>query len=127
MKGEAEEELLDKDMKNKRIRFATPMLAVSMAFSAPIAVYASQEDVAAVVSAIDNLPAVEDLNASYADMVKNVWDAYSNLTTAEKITVSNSEKLIKEYDKLVNTGVLKDEKKEEESAQKDSDEQRAGP
>ena len=95
------------------------MLAVSMAFSAPIAVYASQEDVAAVVSAIDNLPAVEDLNASYAD-------AYSNLTTAEKITVSNSEKLIKEYDKLVNTGVLKDEKKEEESAQKDLDEQRAG-
>ena len=113
-------------MKNKRIRFAAPMLAVSMAFSAPIAVYASQEDVAAVVSAIDNLPAVEDLNASYADMVKNVWDAYSNLTTAEKITVSNSEKLIKEYDKLVNTGVLKDEKKEEESAQKDLDEQRAG-
>ena len=103
-------------MKNKRIRFVAPMLAVSMAFSAPVAVYASQEDVAAVVSAIDNLPAVEDLNASYADMVKNVWDAYSNLTTAEKITVSNSEKLIKEYDKLVNTGVLKDEKKEEESA-----------
>ena len=95
------------------------MLAVSMAFSAPIAVYASQEDVAAVISAIDNLPATEDLDASYADMVKNVWDAYSNLTTAEKITVSNSEKLIKEYDKLVNAGVLKDEKKEEESAQKD--------
>ena len=101
------------------------MLAVSMAFSAPIAVYASQEDVAAVISAIDNLPATEDLDASYADMVKNVWDAYSNLTTAEKITVSNSEKLIKEYDKLVNAGVLKDEKKEEESAQKDLDEQRA--
>lgn len=112
-------------MKNKRIRFAAPMLAVSMAFSAPIAVYASQEDVAAVISAIDNLPAIEDLDASYADMVKNVWGAYSDLTTAEKITVSNSEKLIKEYDKLVNAGVLKDEKKEEESAQEDLDEQRA--
>ena len=96
-----------------------------MAFSAPIAVYASQEDVAAVISAIDNLPAIEDLDASYADMVKNVWGAYSDLTTAEKVTVSNSEKLIKEYDKLVYTGVLKDEKKEEESAQEDLDEQRA--
>ena len=66
-----------------------------MAFSAPIAVYASQEDVAAVISAIDNLPAIEYLYASYADMVKNVWGAYSDLTTAEKVTVSNSEKLIK--------------------------------
>lgn len=111
-------------MKKKLLWIAASLLVINMSISTPVTIFASQEDVSAVTSAIDSLPSMEDLSSSDAERVKNVWIAYNELSTAEKIAVPNSEKLIKEYNKLVKTGVLKDEKKEQDKTQKELEAQR---
>lgn len=107
-----------------KIKLAAPAIAICLALSSPGSVYAAQEDISAVISAIDSLPNSQDINDSHANQVKTVWDAYQELTTAEKIYISNYEKLQTEYNMLVQSGAIIDEELQTKQEQDKIDSQR---
>lgn len=97
-------------MKTKwNIKLAVPVLATCLAAAPPMPVFAAEDNITAVISAIDSLPTTDDLTDAYASQVKSVWDAYQDLTMAEKINVSNYEKLEKEYSMMVDSGAVVDD------------------
>ena len=86
-----------------------------LAFASPVSAVAAQEDVDKVNEMIGSLPEQEDIKEENADAVKEAMDLYDSLTTAEKIGVDGAEKLQREYEILVDMGLIRDEKKEREA------------
>lgn len=91
------------------------LLAACMCISLlPGRVLATPEDVAKVNEIISSLPEREDLKEDDAAPVEEAMDLYTALTTAEKIGVEDYEKLEKDYELFVESGLIRDEKKEKE-------------
>ena len=75
---------------------------------------AAPEDVAKVNEIISSLPEREDLKEDDAETVEMAMELYTSLTTAEKIGVEDYEKLEKDYESFVESGLIRDEKREKE-------------
>lgn len=91
-------------------------------FSLVHTVYAKSQDVEALSSRIEALPALEDIKESDGKEVTALMKMYKELSIAEKIDVPNYEKLANLYNKLVEDGIITDEEKnnlEEEEIAKD--------
>lgn len=110
--------------KTWKIKLAVPIIAFCLTAVQPIPAYAAKEDITAVITAIDSLPSSEDLNDSYAPQVEDIWKAYQELTMAEKINVSNYDKLEKEYKMLLDSGAIVDNEAAAEEEQSKIDRER---
>lgn len=80
-------------------------------FSLVHTVYAKSQDVEALSSRIEALPALEDIKESDGKEVTALMKMYKELSIAEKIDVPNYEKLENLYNKLVEDGIITDEEK----------------
>ena len=103
-------------MRKKRVRMLAAAMCLAMMM--PLAAAASAEDVERLNRIIEELPAEEDLAGEQADDVKAAMELYRSLTTAEKLEVEGYGKLEKEYERLLDEGLIRDGKKEEEKEQK---------
>lgn len=106
-------------MKRKKIKLlSTFSLALLFAF-APIKsdylnfnsniVYAQSAETQGLMTRIDSIPAIEDLNENNAKEVKDLMEAYADLAMNEQIAVTNFDKLKEAYDRLVKDGYITNE------------------
>ena len=103
-------------MRKPRLRML--VAAVCLLMMAPLTAAASAEDVERLNKIIRELPAEEDLTDEQTDDVKTAMELYQSLTTAEKLEIEGYDKLEKEYERLLDGGLIRDEKKEKEKEQK---------
>ena len=92
--------------------------AICLTLTVPLTAAASTEDIDRLNKIIEELPAEEDLTEEQADDVREAMELYLALTTAEKLKIEGYGKLEKEYEKLLDDGLIRDEKKEKEKEQK---------
>ena len=92
--------------------------AICLTLTVPLTAAASTEDIDRLNKIIEELPAEEDLTEEQADDIKEAMELYLSLTTAEKLKIEGYGKLEKEYEKLLDDGLIRDEKKEKEREQK---------
>ena len=124
-------------MQRTKIRMLAAVICFVMAV--PTTAAANTEDIERLNKIIEELPAEEDITEEQADEVKEAMELYQSLTTAEKIEIEGYGKLEKEYERLLDEGLIRDEEKEKEREQKrqedkqerlkesDSTESEAGP
>lgn len=103
----------ERNMVKRKIRLMAAVLC--LAFLAPVEVLASPDDVASVNEMIGSLPEQEDLKEEDAEKVKEAMGLYESLTMAEKVHVEDYKKLSQEYEAFVETGLIRDEKREREA------------
>lgn len=96
----------------KKLRLLAAGMCISLLL--PGRVMAAPEDVAKVNEIISNLPEREDLKEDDVETVEMAMELYTSLTTAEKIGVEDYEKLEKDYESFVESGLIRDEKREKE-------------
>ena len=96
----------------KKLRLLAAGMCISLLL--PGRAMAAPEDVAKVNEIISNLPEREDLKEDDAETVEIAMELYTSLTTAEKIGVEDYEKLEKDYESFVESGLIRDEKREKE-------------
>ena len=89
--------------------------AICLTLTVPLTAVASTEDIDRLNKIIEELPAEADLTEEQADDIKEAMELYLSLTTAEKLKIESYGKLEKEYEKLLDDGLIRDEKKEKES------------
>ena len=92
--------------------------AIWLTLTVPLTAAASTEDIDRLNKIIEELPAEEDLTEEQVDDIKEAMELYLSLTTAEKLKIESYGKLEKEYEKLLDDGLIRDEKKEKEREQK---------
>ena len=92
--------------------------AICLTLTVPLTAAASTEDIDRLNKIIEELPAEEDLTEEQVDDLKEAMELYLSLTTAEKLKIESYGKLEKEYEKLLDDGLIRDEKKEKEREQK---------
>lgn len=105
-------------MRKTRIRIAAAAAALCLALCLPGKARAAQEDLDRVNAMISALPAEEDIKEEDADAVKEAMDAYRVLAMSEKVHVEGYDKLLAEYENFLETGLIRDEKREREAEQK---------
>ena len=96
-------------IKTCRCLLAAFAVSVMMA-AAPVTVYASPLDVETVNTVIEQLPEREDLTDEDYVKIKDAMQKYKSMTSAEKLKVVNYEKLKKDYDWAVQSGLIKEDK-----------------
>lgn len=92
------------------------VLAAAFAASQPLCAFAAG-DPQEVENRIQALPEEDKLTAADADTVRDVMNAYNELTTADKLSVPDYEKLEQEYSDLVNSGFLADSDADAQAAE----------
>ncbi len=92
------------------------ILAAALAASQPLCVFAAG-DPQEVENRIQALPEEDKLTAADADTVRDVMNAYNELTTADKLSVPDYEKLEQEYSDLVSSGFLADSDADAQAAE----------
>ena len=103
-------------MQRTKIRMLAAVICFVM--TVPTTAAANTEDIERLNKIIEELPAEEDITEEQADEVKEAMELYQSLTTAEKIEIEGYGKLEKEYERLLDEGLIRDEEKEKEREQK---------